>query len=113
MLMQETLTLVRVEDHEGDGECSHCGRPGLRWVAILSNGSRVGVQCARKLLGIPILQRNYEWVGAFEPIATHVEHDVHHVLWKHKRYTETRETRNGILHVIGGARTTWERLGWI
>lgn len=108
-----TLALVQIDDVEGEGECSHCGRPGLRWIAVLSDGSRVGVQCARKLLGIPIAKRNFEWVAAFDVVATHVEHGVHHVLWRHKTYTETRETRNGILHQVGGAWTAWRLKGWV
>ncbi|ADA84007.1 hypothetical protein SCOOT17C_79 [Mycobacterium phage Scoot17C] len=45
------LELVKVEDHEGTGECPACGRTGLRWICVMNDGSRAGVECAKKLLG--------------------------------------------------------------
>ena len=49
--------LHHVEDQEGDGVCAHCGRTGLRWIAVLVNDDgetiQVGTACAQRALGIP------------------------------------------------------------
>ena len=45
----DTATVHHLEDHEGAGECQQCGRTGLRWVAILTDSTRVGVECAKKI----------------------------------------------------------------
>ncbi len=111
------LTIARIDDHEGDGDCSNCGRTGLRWIATLSDGSKVGLECAKKLLGFRPAPAAYQWVGFFEPVAEHVERygydTVTWVLWQRKGGAETRETRNGVLMTVGGCRKDWTKKGWL
>ena len=57
-----TLTVWRVEDHEGNGECQRCGKTGLRWVTYLSDGSRVGGECVKRLMGWAPTARNFSWL---------------------------------------------------
>lgn len=69
MTNTEKLTVWKVEDHEGDGECSACGRTGLRWVTFLSDGSRVGGECAKKILGWAPTKRTHGWVQGLTAVA--------------------------------------------
>lgn len=57
-----TLTVWRIEDHEGTGECQQCGKTGLRWVTYLSDGSRVGGECAKRIMGWAPTARNFSWL---------------------------------------------------
>ncbi len=63
------LTVWRVEDHEGNGECQRCGKTGLRWVAYLSDGSRVGGECAKRLLGWAPTRKGFSWVTGLFVVA--------------------------------------------
>ncbi|AVO21288.1 hypothetical protein SEA_TRYPO_79 [Mycobacterium phage Trypo] len=67
------LELVKVEDHEGTGECPACGRTGLRWICVMNDGSRAGVECAKKLLGYRPAPKHYNWVPEFTAVAEYVE----------------------------------------
>ncbi|AER49192.1 hypothetical protein SEA_KATNISS_80 [Mycobacterium phage Katniss] len=107
------LELVKVEDHEGTGECPSCGRTGLRWICVMNDGSRAGVECAKKLLGYRPAPKHYNWVPEFTAVAEYVEAGQTFVLWQHNTSGQTRETRNGILVAVGGARAAWQRRGWI
>jgi hypothetical protein len=108
-----TPTLVKVEDHEGDGHCGHCAREGLRWICILSDGSAVGVECAKKVMGFKPAPKSYAWVSEFEAVAEHTECGQVFVLWQHKSSSQTRYTREGVLVSVGGARQEWEHRGWV
>ena len=68
-----TVTLVKIEDHEGNGECRECGRTGLRWIATLSDGTHVGTECAKQILGWKPTPKTYTWVADFTAIAKVVE----------------------------------------
>lgn len=107
-----TVTLVRVEDHEGTGTCGACDREGLRWIAVLSDGSRVGVECAKKVLGWKPAPASYSWVEFFEPIAEHDDFGAVYVLWQQKNGAQTRVTRAGSTVLVGGGRDFWTREGW-
>jgi hypothetical protein len=111
--MTTTPTLIRVEDHEGDGRCGHCGRENLRWIAILSDGNHVGLTCANRIFGWKLAAADFSWVADFEMVAEHTEHSVVWALWKHKTRNATRQTRNGHLDMVGGARAEWTRNGWL
>jgi hypothetical protein len=63
------LTVWRVEDHEGNGECQRCGKTGLRWVTYLSDGSRVGGECAKRLLGWAPTRKGFSWVTGLSVVA--------------------------------------------
>ena len=113
MTTTSTPHLVKVEDHEGTGTCGACDREGLRWVCILSDGSRIGTECAKKLMGWKMAPKAYNWVADFEPVAEFVEYGATYVLWQYKRGAQTRETRNGHLVAVGGRREEWKRMGWL
>ncbi|WP_159599131.1 hypothetical protein [Agromyces humi] len=107
--MEKTLTMV--EDADGDGVCGHCGREGIRWLATFDDGAKVGLQCARKHLGVKVSVKDVAWSTGFRPVAQHREHGLTFVLWDNGRMTNT--TRNGLLDAVGGERAVWERNGWL
>jgi hypothetical protein len=107
-----TVTLVKVEDHEGNGECSECGRTGLRWIATLSDGTTVGVECAKKVMGWKPAPKTYAWTADFAATAEHIECGETFILWTAKTGNATRETRNGNLTAVGGVRQAWTARGW-
>lgn len=111
--MAHTLNLVKVEDHEGDGRCGECGREGLRWIARLSDGSGVGLECSKKLLGYRPGPKTYDWVAHFLPVAEYHDYGNTYVLWRHKTGKETRETLNGHLVAVGGCAQEWVERGWL
>lgn len=113
-----TLTIARIDDAGGDGECSACGRGGIRWMVFLSDGTAVGIECARKALGFRPAPKTYDWIGEFTAVAEHVETFPNGevdtcVMWQRKGGTETRETCNGVLVTIGGVRADWTKKGWL
>ncbi len=107
-------TVSHIEDHEGTGECSACPRTGLRWIVVLSDGTKVGTECAKKITGTAVAAtpKSHGWIHLFEVAATHVEHGVTYALWKRIGGTATRETRNGHLTAVGGVEADWIRRGW-
>jgi hypothetical protein len=60
--MGNKLHAVKVEDHEGHGICRQCDRENLRWIVTLSDGSTVGTECARTVLGYKPAPASYRWV---------------------------------------------------
>lgn len=112
MTTTEKLHVVRVEDHEGSGECANCPRTGLRWMVLLSDGSKVGTECAKRLLGWKITPKSYGWVKNYKVIAEHTESGQTWTLYQHVAGERTVSTLNGALMTIGGARADWERMGF-
>lgn len=111
--MAVKLTVLKIEDHEGAGHCGQCGRDNLRWICTLSDGTAVGTECAKKVLGWKPQPKHYNWIGDFQIIAEHNERGTHFVMWQRKTGIETRETRDGGLVAVGGVRKDWEARGWI
>lgn len=107
------MSIVRIDDHEGDGDCSSCGRTGLRWIATLSDGTHVGLECAKKILGWKPAPTSYNWIADFSPVAERVEFGETFVLWQHKTRNQTRETCNSVLISVGGCRANWTKKGWL
>lgn len=107
------IHLVKIEDHEGDGTCAACGREGLRWIAVLSDGTQVGTECAKAVLGYRPTPKSYAWVADYTPVAEFTEYGETFVMWQHKRSAQTAETRNGVLSSVGGVRAEWTRRGWV
>ena len=108
-----TLTLSKIEDREGFGACGECGREGLRWIATLSDGSTVGLECSKKVLGFKPAPKTYNWVPDFRPVAEFNDCGNVHVMWQHREGSATRETLNGNLVQIGGVATKWRQRGWV
>ena len=106
-------TIAKIEDREFDGTCGACGREGLRWIAVLSDGSALGLECAKRVIGYKPAPTAYAWIGDFRVVAEHVEHGVTYVLWQSRRGAGTRETQNGVLMSVGGARAEWTAKGWL
>lgn len=69
--MSTKLHIAKVEDHEGFGRCGHCDREGLRWIIRLSDGSGVGTECAKRVLGFAPSPKSYNWVAGCEVVAEH------------------------------------------
>ena len=97
MTNTQTLTVHKVEDYEGNGECGHCDRTGLRWMVTLSDGSKVGSQCAKKLMGWKATPKNFDWTAKFNVVEEKtIVHD-HFVLWQGKT------GKGGVLMINGHA----------
>ncbi|GIH07514.1 hypothetical protein Rhe02_55810 [Rhizocola hellebori] len=112
--MTNTKPMIwKIEDREFQGECSACPRTGLRWIAVLSDGSTVGLECAKKIVGFRPSPITYTWVADFEPIAEHNDHGTLYVMWQRKGGKATRETKNGALVSVGGVRSDWIKRGWV
>ncbi|MFE6966794.1 hypothetical protein ACFVAJ_16920 [Agromyces sp. NPDC057679] len=107
----EKPRIAYLEDAEGDGVCGHCNREGLRWVVHFHDGAAVGLQCARKHLGVKVAAKDIAWQTGFTPIAEHREHDVVYMLWSNGR--RTNMTQNGLLVAVGGQQAEWEKNGWL
>lgn len=109
--------IVKVEDHEGTGECLHCGREGIRWIVVLSDGSRVGLSCARKAMGYRVAPKQYNWIPDFVVYAEIEERGVFHRLWHHKDQPRlVRWTINLGVQAIGDRRFIedgWRQRGWL
>lgn len=106
--------LIRIEDHEGSGSCSACQREGLRWIAVLTDGSRVGLECMKRITGRSKPQPvHYEWLGGFELVAEYDDYGHHFALWQSKSSSATRTTQNGSLVAIGCQREAWAARGWL
>ena len=56
-----------IQDCEYDGTCTMCGKEGVRWIVVMSDGSRVGGECAKKLLGWKPTAKNFSWVTGMKP----------------------------------------------
>lgn len=107
-----TIKLHKIEDYEGHGICRECGREGLRWIATLSDGSQVGLECSKRVLGFKPAPKAYNWLADFRPVAEFNDCGNLHVMWQHKAGTATRETLNGNLVQIGGVSAKWQQRGW-
>lgn len=113
LYMQTTKapTLVKIEDHEGDGTCGACGREGLRWVATLSDDSTVGMECAKAVMGFKPAPKDYKWTADYRPVAKHVTgYGAAVVLWEHKIGGPSRLTVDGRLTVVGGAQARFNAM---
>jgi hypothetical protein len=96
----QTLTAVKVENCEGDGECSRCNRTGLIWVVTLSDGTRVGGECAKILLGWKPTKASHSWVTGMTATAEKTVGARHIVLWV--KGNRAAMAINGHLQTSGG-----------
>lgn len=95
---------VRVEfihDREGDGFCGACQREGLRWVVQLSDGSMVGLECAKAVLGFRPAPKAYKWVEDFRLVGTVSNPYETLGWWERKDGKAGAVTVNGVLKVTG------------
>ena len=110
--MTSTATIAKITDHEGHGHCTACQRENLRWIATLTDGTAVGLECAKKAIGHRPAPATYKWVSDFHPIAEHHQPGHAYILWQRTGGTETRITHNARLTDIGGGVQTWTSRGW-
>lgn len=103
MTTTQSLHIVKIEDHEGDGRCSECNREGLRWICTLSDGTTVGTECARKIVGFKPAPKSYNWAAGFTATAKRAEGNTTFVLWRNGNRVAV--TRNAILVAVGGSQT--------
>jgi hypothetical protein len=105
-------TLVKVEDHEGDGICQLCSRSGLRWLVALSDGSRLGLECAKKTMGWNLTRNDYTWVPDYRAVAEQEADEQIYVLWEHRTIPgRTCITRNGRQLRVSDGYYQWRVLG--
>lgn len=102
------LHITKFEDHEGDGRCGHCGREGLRWIAVLSDGSKCGTECAKRVLGYAPAPKSFNWIAGCEVIAEHADKWTTSVVYRNAA-GRTFLAENGVLMVIGGGLAEFER----
>jgi hypothetical protein len=94
MTTTQTLRIARFEDHEGDGRCGHCEREGLRWIVRLSDGSGVGTECAKAVLGWKPAPRDYKWIIGFSVVAETVAYGETFAVWQNgARFALTQSGR--------------------
>ncbi|URM87337.1 hypothetical protein SEA_BANQUO_6 [Gordonia phage Banquo] len=94
------LTVTKYEDAEGDGRCQQCGREGLRWLAVLSDGSRCGVECAKAVVGFKPAPKAYRWIAGCEVVAEWCECGATFVLYRDGAVG--RLAMNGSLMTVAG-----------
>lgn len=113
----DTLHVIRVEDHEGDGICGHCGREGLRWIVVMSDGSSIGSGCMKRALGIPApAPKSYSWVSNYDLVdSRETRYDGTYHLHVRKDGRAAVIARNHVAMVQGPAdsiRKEWEGPRW-
>ena len=102
-------TIAKIEDHEGFGRCSECEREGLRWIVVLSDGTSVGTECAKRVLGHSVTPKSYSWMTGFSAVAEHVTKFETAVLYRNDK-GRTALAINGVLQSMGGGAREFERL---
>lgn len=112
-----TITLARIEDHEGAGTCGYCGREDLRWIYCLTDGSLVGSECAKKIIGHTIDPRSHARLIDFHVIGEWQNRfGVIYLLWQHDTagsvYSETIDGKVKH-HNNGDLLKLWVRDGWM
>ena len=100
-VMRETVTVVKVEDHEYEGTCGACGKEGVRWVVTLSDGSRVGGECAKKLLGWAPTAKKFSWVTGLTPLVEEMIDGEAIVVWANQTRTRGGISINGHPQMFG------------
>jgi hypothetical protein len=103
------LHITKVEDHEGFGRCGQCERENLRWVVVLSDGTRVGTECAKRACGIVVKAATYQWMTEYEPVAEYADKFETAVVYQHRTSDRTRLVVNGYLQVNGGGMAEFAR----
>lgn len=97
------LHITKIEDHEGFGRCSECGRENLRWIVVLSDGTRVGTECAKKVCGIAVNTRKLGWLASCTEIDEYSTKWETFTLYAHKTIEgRTLLAINGVLYNLGG-----------
>jgi len=96
-------TVVRVEDCEYEGTCTMCGRENVRWIVIFDDGSRVGGECAKKILGWAPTAKKFSWVTGMKPFITASSRmDGNVTVWKHENGVRGAISVNGYPQTFGG-----------
>lgn len=100
--MSSKITVVRVEDHEYDGTCGMCGKEGVRWMVVLDDGSQVGGECAKKILGWAPTSKKFSWVTGMTPvISASGRMDGNVTVWKHENGVRGAISVNGHPQTFG------------
>lgn len=101
MTSTQKITVWKVEDHEGNGECQECHKTGLRWVTILSDGSKVGGECAKKILGWAPTAAKFSWVTGLSSVEEATVSGERVVLWASEDGTRGAVSVDGRGQVMG------------
>jgi hypothetical protein len=116
LIYMSAAQLVRIEDRSGTGTCGCCGREGLRWVYFLTDGTFVGSECAKKIMGHAIEPRSHARLTDFHVIAEHQnKFGVTYLLWEHNLGGYYSETIDGKVkrHGSDELRKSWTKIGWV
>lgn len=114
-MTKEKLSIAKIEDHEGLGRCGACEREGLRWIVVLSDGSQIGTECAKKVLGWKINRDRYAWLNNYEPVAEGVDCDTTFVLYRRRDGRAYAIAQNGAQLLSGPpefALHEWRKYGF-
>lgn len=93
------LSIAKVLDREGEGCCQECGRTNVRWVAVLSDGSTVGSECAKKITGQVFSPAKYAPLTGATEIASGIDCGSTWTLFANG--TRGILTLNGLPQVVG------------
>lgn len=104
------LTIEVIRDCEGEGRCGACDREGLRWVAQLSDGSNVGLECAKRVLGFKPAPKSYNWQADYTLKGTLSKGAEFFGVWIHTNGRAAAITRNGVMVCNGPAEWVAEQL---
>lgn len=115
--MSNDVGVVRIEDAGGTGQCGCCNREGLRWVAVMSDGSFLGTACAKKSVGFVIVSKDVDRLRGFTVVAERRNKFGNgvYVLWHSESLGTYAETFNGkVRRPLGlDIARQWEKDGWI
>ena len=100
MSAQEIMVL-KVTDYEYEGTCSACGKEGVRWIVSLSDGSHVGGECAKKILGWAPTPKTFSWVTGMTAIVEEIIDGQSVVVWQDQGATRGAISVNGHLQQSG------------
>ena len=106
--MTTKLHITKFEDREGFGRCGHCGREGLRWIAVLSDGTACGTECAKRVLGYAPAPKSFNWIAGCEVIAEYSDKFETAIVYRNTHGCTLMAT-NGHLVVIGNALAEFNR----
>jgi hypothetical protein len=101
--MNANPTVVRVEDREYEGTCSMCGKESVRWIVVFDDGSQVGGECAKKILGWTPTAKKFSWVTGMTPVISGQDDCGQNiVVWKSKSGVRGVISVNGHPMTFGG-----------
>lgn len=94
-MSENKVTVIKVTDYEYEGTCTACGKESVRWIVSLSDGSHVGGECAKKILGWAPTAKGFSWVTGMTAIVEEIIEGQSIVVWADESNT------SGVISVNG------------